>query len=934
MKKKMSLMLAVILILQIMLPMLTVIWENALTLNSIAKEDLVTIQFKDVNMYNKIVEELTETGWYNSLSNNDINLTISMTQSDIDKVKYLELNNYCNFEGGNLTDTPITDISGIENFRNLEQLEIINNSREKEGLTNINNLQYLTKLQKLNLYGNCISDISALKGLTDLKCLLLNNNEITNIDALSSIINLEELTLNDNNISDITSIQSLTSLYRLELNDNNITNIEAIKDLTGLYMLDLRSNDITDISSLSNLTNLGLKFFGSLDLSYNNISDISPIENLVNLETLSLAGNKIKDIRVLSNLVNLKYLDLNGNQIDDISTLFKLDNLKYPNEVVGSQKITLSTNRNEGIVLPIIFLQLRGKINPKYCIYEDNFKLDNCILNEDKTKVNIIDDTKDASVSLTNGRFTCELIVKKQKPIQEPKTEFVIGRDNNSFTHTSSSNFNSAGFIGVTNYQIPQKYFDAITKNSTDGQKDAVIAREHEGWNGSCYGIAAMMGLAYYNRIDLEDIQPGVTDFFELDYPYKQEKLLNLIQSYYLMQVSGEKVDYQYMKPFLFGLIKDSDNDYDNLNSFLEDLVSTTKQEIVQLGYGNSKGGHEILACGSEQLEDGTYRIKLYDMNSVRDDNSGQFKYMTINSDFSEFTIENALEGKPMNNKNYRYIRFRRFSDYKIITEDNNELIMKSSAEQKENELVLLFNAASNFTIKNSENETLTYNGENLSGNMEVRDVNFVANGEDNQEIILKVPYSEELIYEEEGEQTNISIYDNDNYMSVEGSNINNAVIDLDEDIKVKGEECKAKVQIDNKNGGLYEINAEVQNEVEVRRQSDNIKVSSDEKIENVTVNELTVEEENELVNSIEAKNVNIDENGNVTSYDEVLKGDTNGDGKVDFKDILAINKHRLNKAKLTGIYLEAGDVNGDGKVDFKDILQINKYRLGKISKL
>ena len=64
------------------------------------------------------------------------------------------------------------------------------------------------------------------------------------------------------------------------------------------------------------------------------------------------------------------------------------------------------------------------------------------------------------------------------------------------------------------------------------------------------------------------------------------------------------------------------------------------------------------------------------------------------------------------------------------------------------------------------------------------------------------------------------------------------------------------------------------------------------------------------------------------------LKGDANGDNKVDFMDILVINKHRLGKIKLTGVYLEKADVTRDGKVDFMDILQINKYRLGKIDSL
>lgn len=69
-------------------------------------------------------------------------------------------------------------------------------------------------------------------------------------------------------------------------------------------------------------------------------------------------------------------------------------------------------------------------------------------------------------------------------------------------------------------------------------------------------------------------------------------------------------------------------------------------------------------------------------------------------------------------------------------------------------------------------------------------------------------------------------------------------------------------------------------------------------------------------------------------AYTLVVTGDTNGDGKADIKDILQINKHRLNKVQLTDAYLKAGDANKDGNVDIKDILQINKYRLRKINEL
>jgi len=69
-------------------------------------------------------------------------------------------------------------------------------------------------------------------------------------------------------------------------------------------------------------------------------------------------------------------------------------------------------------------------------------------------------------------------------------------------------------------------------------------------------------------------------------------------------------------------------------------------------------------------------------------------------------------------------------------------------------------------------------------------------------------------------------------------------------------------------------------------------------------------------------------------NYIIIVTGDSTGDGEADIKDILAINKHRLNKANLVEEFLEAADVNGDGESDIKDILQINKFRLGKISTL
>ena len=64
------------------------------------------------------------------------------------------------------------------------------------------------------------------------------------------------------------------------------------------------------------------------------------------------------------------------------------------------------------------------------------------------------------------------------------------------------------------------------------------------------------------------------------------------------------------------------------------------------------------------------------------------------------------------------------------------------------------------------------------------------------------------------------------------------------------------------------------------------------------------------------------------------IKGDVTGDGEIDFKDIVSMNKHRLGKTKLRGVYETAGKVTNEENITFKDIVRINKYRLGKISEL
>ena len=126
---------------------------------------------------------------------------------------------------------------------------------------------------------NMISDISALSKLsgTKIKRLDLGPNKISDISPLASLKNLEELNIEQNNIKDISPISKLKKLKSLYISNTGCFNKQH--GVTG--------NKIKDLSPLTKLTNLE-----RLVLNDCGISNIKPLGKLKNLRVLYLTGNK------------------------------------------------------------------------------------------------------------------------------------------------------------------------------------------------------------------------------------------------------------------------------------------------------------------------------------------------------------------------------------------------------------------------------------------------------------------------------------------------------------------------------------------------------------------------------------------------------------------------------------------------------------------
>ena len=67
-------------------------------------------------------------------------------------------------------------------------------------------------------------------------------------------------------------------------------------------------------------------------------------------------------------------------------------------------------------------------------------------------------------------------------------------------------------------------------------------------------------------------------------------------------------------------------------------------------------------------------------------------------------------------------------------------------------------------------------------------------------------------------------------------------------------------------------------------------------------------------------------------TYEFAINGDVNGDGSVDIKDLLRVQKHLLGTVNLAGSSAQAADNNYDGKINVQDLLRIQKYILGSIT--
>ena len=198
-----------------------------------------------------------------------------------------------------------------ESFPNLTELNMI-----ECGLTDISFVKELPRLTDISFYDNDIWNISPLTACKDLKVLSLAYNEITDITPLSQLQSLEMLGLQYNEITDVDVLCKLKNLTGVNLTGNQINDLSPLRELYKLTALGVADNNITDISPLSELTNLY-----NLSLDANQIRDISPLSDMKEMEWLGLSWNLIEDFTPIQGMEKLFFLSVTDNPSQDIGDL-------------------------------------------------------------------------------------------------------------------------------------------------------------------------------------------------------------------------------------------------------------------------------------------------------------------------------------------------------------------------------------------------------------------------------------------------------------------------------------------------------------------------------------------------------------------------------------------------------------------------------------
>ncbi|TCI84734.1 T9SS type A sorting domain-containing protein [Tenacibaculum sp. M341] len=272
---------------------------------------------------------------------------IDINVNSDDEIQLYEARNY---QGAiSVAGSDISDLTGIEEFYNIDDLFC-----EDNNITSID-LSNNTNLGRLHILNNNISSID-LSNLPRLYNLVCRNNKLTALDV-SNNPDLTWISCGDNELENL-DLSNNILLRDLDFDNTKIQNLDVtnnieLERLRGLGSTLLTSIDVSGLTKLkqfifgnSGLTTLDFSTNSSLEEVYVHSNEISSINlsNCQNLKKLEVYNNKLTSLDLVDN-INLIELFASENLIENVNLLSNtlIDLIDLTNNKLSEIDITGNT---------------------------------------------------------------------------------------------------------------------------------------------------------------------------------------------------------------------------------------------------------------------------------------------------------------------------------------------------------------------------------------------------------------------------------------------------------------------------------------------------------------------------------------------------------------------------------------------------------------
>ena len=215
------------------------------------------------------------------------------------------------------------------------------------------------------------------------------------------------------------------------------------------------------------------------------------------------------------------------------------------------------------------------------------------------------------------------------------KRTFIFGKDTYSFENSKQDFFKSAD-SDENGYRISDENLYKLYSGLSNTEKAAIKAKMGGGWDGSSFGMSAVLALMYSGDLNLEDIQPGAESLHDLKSPAQSREVSDLIQYYQLMELTVPVINAK------FAMSGESDEVRNK--PIVEGIKKTGLPVLIGVdlyGKGSSSKISSRTIVGYEVTENrqGNYEVSVWD--SV---NKNELSVLEISKDYSRAVLYEGAE--------------------------------------------------------------------------------------------------------------------------------------------------------------------------------------------------------------------------------------------------------------------------------------------------